>query len=435
MDADGSSSTWSPPWLPAVYRPLVVICVGVWGWALNLFLLHRHHIDPAALLQIHPVDKHIPLHQPVFILAGMLSFNALVNLSWYMRIVTPESPSLWLPAIAYLSSLLLLFWPRKQLLFKERARFLRVLRRACSMNLVSPVYFADIILADILTSFSNVLGDLFVAIWILVTGDDRNYSDALPMKINSLAWHPDLFLPLPYLIRLRQCLSEYLESRGQQSRHLFNALKYASAFPVIILSAVQRRATSYVAETGSVPKNWWLDEVNIFRLWMVCVFINSMYSFWWDISMDWSFMHFTYDTGITKHVNAKPQTTPILRFRRHLHFSSAFPYFTAMIIDFLLRTTWSLKLSSHLYLKQLEGSLVFIELLEVLRRWVWVIFRMESEWVKRTHGMLPMTNNNNSNPNHNNNDILRMERLEYPPAKLAPIREEDDPIQSSTHSS
>lgn len=36
-----------------------------------------------------------------------------------------------------------------------------VLRRLFSLNILSTVYFADIILADILTSFSNVFGDLF----------------------------------------------------------------------------------------------------------------------------------------------------------------------------------------------------------------------------------------------------------------------------------
>lgn len=75
------------------------------------------------------------------------------------------------------------------------------------------------------------------------------------------------FLSLPYLIRLRQCISEYLESGGQTKRHLFNALKYASAFPVIVISATQKRADHWIAATGSVPSTWWINDTNLFRLW------------------------------------------------------------------------------------------------------------------------------------------------------------------------
>jgi EXS family len=63
-----------------------------------------------------------------------------------------------------------------------------------------------------------------------------------------------------------------------------------------------------------------------------------------------------------------------------------------MLIDFVLRTTWSLKLSSHLSVKQLEGSIIIMEFLEIFRRWIWVFFRFESEWVKRSQVVLPRTN-------------------------------------------
>lgn len=83
---------------------------------------------------------------------------------------------------------------------------------------------------------------------------------------------------------------------------------------------------------------------------------------------------------------------PLLRFRRHLHFSHRILYVGAMLIDFVLRTTWSLKLSSHLSIKQLEGSIIIMEFLEIFRRWIWVFFRLESEWVKRSQVVLPRIN-------------------------------------------
>lgn len=58
-------------------------------------------------------------------------------------------------------------------------------------------------------------------------------------------------------------------------------------------------------------------------------------------------------------------------------------YYAAVIFDLLLRLTWSLKLSPHLRLDQLTAGGFIMEALEILRRWVWVYFRLEREWVAR----------------------------------------------------
>jgi EXS family len=70
---------------------------------------------------------------------------------------------------------------------------------------------------------------------------------------------------IPYFIRLRQCLIEFSRSRGQGNQHLGNALKYASAFPVILLSAMQRTYISPVED--KYPDKVWFGESALFRLW------------------------------------------------------------------------------------------------------------------------------------------------------------------------
>ena len=76
-----------------------------------------------------------------------------------------------------------------------------------------------------------------------------------------------IIISIPSLIRLRQCLIEYLRVRNNPNRtasagwggqHLANALKYSSAFPVIILSAMQR---------GTNPNDFGMSEAGLFRLW------------------------------------------------------------------------------------------------------------------------------------------------------------------------
>ncbi|CAG8739120.1 2451_t:CDS:2, partial [Gigaspora rosea] len=72
----------------------------------------------------------------------------------------------------------------------------------------SDVYFCDKILADIMTSHAKVFGDLYVTMCILFIYNED------PM----------------------QCIAVYLHSKDPKNtgrEHLFNALKYCSAFPVI----------------------------------------------------------------------------------------------------------------------------------------------------------------------------------------------------------
>lgn len=50
-------------------------------------------------------------------------------------------------------------------------------------------------------------------------------------------------------------------------------------------------------------------------------------------------------------------------------------------MDLMLRCTWSFKLSPHLdHFNDLEGGIFLMELLEVFRRWIWIFFRVETEW-------------------------------------------------------
>lgn len=69
--------------------------------------------------------------------------------------------------------------------------------------------------------------------------------------------------------------------------------------------------------------------------------------------------------------------------RRHRYFHAKELYYGAIVMDALLRCTWSLKLSPHLdHFNDLEGGIFTMEVLEVFRRWVWIFFRVETEWGK-----------------------------------------------------
>jgi len=98
---------------------------------------------------------------------------------------------------------------------------------------------------------------------------------------------------------------EYYQSSYTSPRPLANALKYFSAFPVILLSAAQKSVVNEIAltkgitvqELGDTGERWF-GEHRLFRIWLLGVVINSMYSFYWDVAMDWGLALCDVDTWL-----------------------------------------------------------------------------------------------------------------------------------------
>lgn len=80
--------------------------------------------------------------------------------------------------------------------------------------------------------------------------------------------NPRTAFSLPYLVRLRQCIVEHLSPMNESRRPLYNALKYASSFPVIFLSAAQRAGVPQILDDEEIPSEG-LHGDALFRLWYV----------------------------------------------------------------------------------------------------------------------------------------------------------------------
>ncbi|KAG0071029.1 protein-ER retention protein [Linnemannia elongata] len=511
--------------VPLPYRVLLMGCIGIFAWASNLHILTHLRVDVSNLLfnspplsgvytnhPRHSREKHasksspiVVLYRSIYTLGVAFLFMVLVNMWMYKWVVAGSEPKeqkntnaksgspslaagdarggmgltgnprvgILVPILGYLSIVLMVFIPFNVLFKKERYRFLRSMKKALFSGFKTEVTFADVILADILTSFARVFGDLAVALCLMFLDRDGSNSDACYGSILV-----PIMTSIPYCIRLRQCLTEYIESNYTVERHLMNALKYASAFPVIIISSMQK--SSKTASMKGVEYNGYFSDNSLFRLWLFFVAINSFYSFYWDIYHDWSLIqaqpagrpspsvgtpaiaatptmgthsrltsgplspttpksapgNFGDNNGPASNNNSgKPLGSPSLNsgnsnnagigngnindnnsnntnnsgslnsssayansrkssrwwafgwgMRSQLHYEDQLFYVMAVILDFLLRTTWMLKLVSNIQIEEYEGGVFTMECLEVLRRWIWVLFRLESELVKRTAG-------------------------------------------------
>lgn len=141
------------------------------------------------------------------------------------------------------------------------------------------------VLADIFTSFSQVLGDVWLSLCMLIPG---NSILVIPFGEGWARWvlptvmryvgcqvliliSDSTCISLPYLVRFRQCLIEYNHQGNTCNRPLYNAFKYATAFPVIYLAAAQRIVIAELRREngGKVIDTKWHGEHRLFRLWCV----------------------------------------------------------------------------------------------------------------------------------------------------------------------
>nr|GMD99354.1 SPX and EXS domain-containing protein 1-like [Ipomoea batatas] len=266
------------------------------------------------------------------------------------------------------------------------------------------ISFADFFLADIFTSMSKVFSDLERSVCRMVHRQgisSHAYLNYLKDKyshvqVATIAWFEadsvcgshsvaiPIVLVLPYIFRLFQCLRQYKDTREKTA--LFNALKYSTAVPVIFLSALKYHV---------FPAKW----VNTFRpLWLISSVLNSLYSFYWDLTRDWDLSCFT---RIFKF--SKPN------FLSSMLYGQKWVFFWVIGSNLILRCTWTYKLSAHLRHNYL--TVFAITALEIFRRFQWAFFRVENEWNKMSNrsniqlSMSDMTNEEEKLLNSNDHNV------------------------------
>ncbi|KAG9235100.1 protein-ER retention protein-like protein [Amylocarpus encephaloides] len=370
--------------LPLPYRIAIAIVLGVWAWGVNLHYLSLAKIDVPSLIQYpgRPSPRTDPSHHlSTYRLATLLSIPLGLSLLifWAFSHRKPELVIYYdfLP-ISYLFLLLGLFLlPIRQFSSAGRTRFLTTLRRVSIGGIAQTGKgkFGDILLADVLTSYAKIIADLFVALCMFFSSNGS--ATKRPDRGCGGQYIVPIVIAIPSMIRFRQCMIEYLRVRDSNRRnggigahgwggqHLANALKYATAFPVIIFSALQRNLSLDHEDIG-------VTETTLYRLWLVAVFTNSFYSFYWDVAKDWDLTLFSAQRSSPSHP---------FGLRPRLFFPAKEFYYFAIGTDLMLRCTWSLKLSPHLdHFADFESGIFLLEFLEVARRWMWVFFRVETEW-------------------------------------------------------
>ena len=171
-----------------------------------------------------------------------------------------------------------------------------------------------------------------------------------------------LFAALPLLIRFAQCLRMYSATKLRMP-HLANGFKYCFAQSVVLFGALHFNVHE--------SKSWSALKI----LWVASYALSTLYTYSWDVLMDWGlgFKDFGF-----------------LRKRRMISFMR-WPYYTAMMADFFLRFLWTVSLvpaSATIGLGVFlhDNVVPWLGFIEIARRAMWSIFRLENEHLTNTSG-------------------------------------------------
>lgn len=205
-----------------------------------------------------------------------------------------------------------------------------------------------------------------------------HYPEPVPKEIENILI-PSACAAVPYFIRARQCLIMYSVGRIKNEKgrfnHLWNALKYSSSIFPLCLSAYQKTVSDEL-------------EKSLEKYLILLLVINSLFSLYWDIVMDWGMMQ-ANPIGMTlcgtKPMELLHKGRPLswlqTILRPRLRFGLAM---SALILvsDSLLRFSWCLRFVQTGLFASSDAFVLCTQFLEVFRRALWNLLRVDWEHLK-----------------------------------------------------
>lgn len=209
------------------------------------------------------------------------------------------------------------------------------------------VRFKEFFLGDILTSMVRPLIDVYF-IGCFFTSDEWK-DPALTGQCKPTHSIVLIVSLIPFHIRFWQCINRFYYTQ-MWFPHLVNAGKYMATIILLIVAYYRNTYKSYEA------------------LFIGMSIFATLYSYIWDITMDWGLLRGTHEGN------------RLLRDR--MKFPKRMYYFS-MITNLILRFSWTLTLIPSSFFPQFfvetDGLFFLLGLGEAYRRAQWSLFRVENE--------------------------------------------------------
>ncbi|KAL7562323.1 hypothetical protein ACA910_016389 [Epithemia clementina (nom. ined.)] len=350
--------------------PVFRACGGLltlqWFWGMSAWVWSRYRINYIYLFDFDPRIVASPLK--IFNEAVDNTLVFLTTMLLYYKSGVHDLPGDKIPAGIFPFFLTMYTIVQLALPTRTRVPMWMAVWRLVTTPLHSPSFF-DGYVGDIFTSMVKVFQDLAWTAFFILSGEwlipednqaPGNYKWEQSFRFKHVLI--PLLTLLPLWFRFSQCLRRYADT-GDRFPHLLNALKYALSQTVTLFGAFH---PLYLDLTQH-------QESDVFQLFWMCTFIgSSLYSFGWDVYMDWGL-------GRPKHAFLGPR----------LMYPQKGAYYAIIALDLVLRFAWVLTLiPPHTGAKfALPDYLTAVSMvLELGRRTMWGFLRLENEHRSNTAG-------------------------------------------------
>lgn len=337
-----------------IFRGIFLLSLHVIFWGIDKLILRHLQVNYDFIMEVAPKTKLSPI-QTIFFGASLM-FCCLFFFS--VPFVVPITvETFWSHAHVvsvsfFMVSVIVTLCPFRYLHHNARFFVFKLLLRVLQMPFLSlTIRFSDFFLMDQLTSLQRVFYDVNYSLCLFFSGS-FTFTAGEKITMNCREYQKVsnwVIAVIPFSVRAFQCFLRYRETRAFFP-HVVNALKYISA-DVFSLTAM-----AYLYFPGKTS----------LVIYIVCACISTIYSFAWDIMVDWGLLQ-------------RNSANFLLREKILLPVGV---YWGAMVANLLLRVTWLASISPIvLGVDVLNNGFVVLLLatLEVFRRCLWNIFRFENE--------------------------------------------------------
>ncbi|POW19635.1 hypothetical protein PSHT_04389 [Puccinia striiformis] len=373
---------------PQPFRILTLIQFSILTSAISLQYYHHHHPRPHPTQSANSATLHSQLYY------GSLSLSILNSFS--LSPPSQPSPSSSSPSGSH---------PSRNISGMAIGDFMLQSKESSDSSPTrnsAPDFtsFPDVIIADLLTSIARPIADLAL---LLATTINLNLNLKSSLSI--------IFNSLPYLLRFKQCINDVIigSDHHQKLKSGMNALKYSTAIPMIMIyysivihPSLSTKTKEESIETSQVSNQ---GDSQIWRVetWVIACLVNSIYSTWWDIVNDWGFSikqilswyhklhhqdhHHHHRKADLENLLDHPQSNNNNRIL--FNTDQWWIYLLIIISNVLLRQTWIINLflitnnnppHDHDHHQQQQNLRIsfMLQTLEVFRRSIWLLLRLES---------------------------------------------------------
>ncbi|CAI2164185.1 8647_t:CDS:10 [Funneliformis geosporum] len=324
----------------AIALPMILmLLLGV-----NMYIWIRYRINYKFIFELNPRDnldyrQYLELPSIAF-----LSMSSIMFLNYqFGSTLKPLIPQFY-PIILFSFICAIVFNPFHIFYYNARRWFIISLVRLFGSGILR-VEFRDFFIADELNSLAYSM--TMIQLFGCVSGRNICSTDII---------YTPILGSIPATFRFLQSWKRYRDT--SQKTHFINMGKYLSTIVPIWLAFEYRKNDK--GEQGEQGGN------NLLILWVIFQIFSSLYTYFWDIKMDWNLLQ---------------RNSVNYLLRNELGYKKRWLYYYAIISNFFLRFGWIIIMATinqaHLRFKI---SLI-VAFCEMFRRWQWNFFRVEHEHI------------------------------------------------------